>query len=1271
MKKKLLLRLQSCPDLFRVSFARNTFLLISMFVISLSGFAQGPGCPNVFAGDDVDLDCNETCTDLTASFLQTGETTTYAVSSIPYAPPFPFTGGTPVSVDIDDRWSNAINLPFDFCFYGQTYTQMVIGSNAVVSFDVATNAPNSFCDWSFDETIPNPALFRTTIFGPYMDTNPAVAGSGQINYTVFGDAPCRTMVVNFPEIPYFSCTTSKLTSQIVIYETTNVVEVYIQNRPGGCTWNDGNAVIGIQNQTGLIGESAPGRNTGNWSATNEAWRYTPNGESNVEFSWLDADGNVIGTDTTITVCPTDASTVYTAQAIYTNCNGDVVVETDDVQVNLGGSFDITLELGPDLSFCDVPSYEIVPEIVGDVTGATFLWSPGGETTPTITVTETGTYTLEITKDGCTLTDSVTIIFLTSPDCTIEPECEGVDFNEDFGAGLGRGESPYTNYTFKATGQIDDGEYALVSTSTDLNTGWFADMQDHTGDLNGRMMFVNASIAPDEFYRRTITLAPNTDFTFNAWITTVYDTNSSVCPGNGIPSNVIFRIEDNVGNTIAETNTGDIENGTVPRWFEYSINFNTLNNTDVQLVLINNSGGGCGNDLAIDDITLRHGTIQPVIVTPPDLTACAPAGEAGVFNLEDQIPIVLDGQDPALFNVSFHTTELDAQANTNAITNPSAYENVSDPETIYVRVENVDQPSCFSIVSFELSIEDAVVLTNDLPSEVVICSTDAFPALDATATNTDIDISLVTYEWTDPNGTIVSTNPIYTPTMAGVHTVKLSFPACSETIFTIDVMVNDPPTLDLGPDKVICDGNPFEIIPTIVGDQTGITYLWSTGETTPTILVSDSGTYTLDITVGPCTVSDSIDISIGGPLTLDLGDDETLCTGDTFEIVPEIVGDTTGITYLWSTGETTPTITVSVSGTYILDITVGDCTASDSIDILITDPPLLDLGQDATFCAGTAFEIVPTITGTTTGITYLWSTGETTQTITVTESGTYTLDITVGSCIVSDSITITISDPVVVDLGDDFDSCFDGGTSLTATVEGNPQNVTYEWFLNGILLSGETGQMVPIFEAGEYTVVVTTAEGCTGQDSVVVGFRDNLEVAIDTQDFQTCPDQIHILTAVTSEEGVTYQWLLNGTPIQGATNNTLEISIASGLLGANTYTVIISVGGCTSEASVDVTLYPIGNCIISQGLSPNGDGYNDSLDLTFLNDRTGIKKLQIFNRYGTQVFEQVNYTNQWRGQTSGEKDLPTGTYFYVIDFAGNDEVYGQQHTGWIYLNQKAN
>ena len=110
--------------------------LLSLF-LSLNISAQAPGCPNIVAGPPITLQCTDSCTQLSSTFLATGETTSYGVSSIPYAPPYPYGLGTPTSVNTDDVWSNVISLPFTFCFFGNTYNQLVIGSNGVISFDVS------------------------------------------------------------------------------------------------------------------------------------------------------------------------------------------------------------------------------------------------------------------------------------------------------------------------------------------------------------------------------------------------------------------------------------------------------------------------------------------------------------------------------------------------------------------------------------------------------------------------------------------------------------------------------------------------------------------------------------------------------------------------------------------------------------------------------------------------------------------------------------------------------------------------------------------------------------------------------------------------------------------------------------------------------------------------------------------------------------------------------------------------------------------------------
>jgi gliding motility-associated-like protein len=123
-------------------------------------------------------------------------------------------------------------------------------------------------------------------------------------------------------------------------------------------------------------------------------------------------------------------------------------------------------------------------------------------------------------------------------------------------------------------------------------------------------------------------------------------------------------------------------------------------------------------------------------------------------------------------------------------------------------------------------------------------------------------------------------------------------------------------------------------------------------------------------------------------------------------------------------------------------------------------------------------------------------------------------------------------------------------------------------------------------------------------------------------------------------------------------------------GTDVFAVEISLGNCFDDAEVEIDLYDNAECIITEGLSPNTTpGQNDCLDLTFLNDRTGINKLTVYNRYGREIYSESNYTDSWCGQDSNQNIVSTGTYYYVIDIAGDDPVFGSVKKGWIYINRE--
>ncbi len=344
-----------------------TTLLLPSFI-----FGQLNGCPEVKITDinnneTIYINCNsdDGCVDLVANYPETGTPTNYTVEEIDYAPIFPFTGlANPISVNTDDVWSDPkVILPFNFCFYNQEYSEAVVSSNGAISFDISTINDNGYndsadeCAWEFNLSIPNgqfpstaePKKIVNAIYGVFHDIDPSEGG--QIGWELFGDYPCRRLVVSYYQVPLFDCINVNSTFQMVLYESTNIIEVYIEKKSTCDDWNNGNSLLGIQNATGSEGLTPSGRNTGKWTTENEAWRFAPSGPSNTQITWYDdATGSIIATgQNEISVCPT-AIHNYRAEVVYTLCDGNTITSSDTTSVE----FTDTIFSDPPLEYivCD-------------------------------------------------------------------------------------------------------------------------------------------------------------------------------------------------------------------------------------------------------------------------------------------------------------------------------------------------------------------------------------------------------------------------------------------------------------------------------------------------------------------------------------------------------------------------------------------------------------------------------------------------------------------------------------------------------------------------------------------------------------------------------------------------------------------------------------------------------------------------------------------------------------------------------------------------------
>jgi gliding motility-associated-like protein len=188
------------------------------------------------------------------------------------------------------------------------------------------------------------------------------------------------------------------------------------------------------------------------------------------------------------------------------------------------------------------------------------------------------------------------------------------FFEDFGTGFNYGPAliaGVTNYSYVNSGFPQDGQYTLYNRTNLIPNNWLYSL-DHTPDnqpngLDGKCLIVNASNTPGQFYKKTVTnLCSNTTFEFSAWLINIYNASAGACPGTGIPINITFEIWNSTDTILLQSgNTGNIDGTSNPIWNQFGLVFTMgAGQTSVILKIRNNGAGGCGNDLAIDDIMFR-------------------------------------------------------------------------------------------------------------------------------------------------------------------------------------------------------------------------------------------------------------------------------------------------------------------------------------------------------------------------------------------------------------------------------------------------------------------------------------------------------------------------------------------------------------------------------------------------------------------------------------------------------------------------------------------
>ncbi|MBC7776556.1 MAG: choice-of-anchor I family protein [Phycisphaerae bacterium] len=309
--------------------------------------------------------------------------------------------------------------------------------------------------------------------------------------------------------------------------------------------------------------------------------------------------------------------------------------------------------------------------------------------------------------------------------------------------------------------------------------------------------------------------------------------------------------------------------------------------------------------------------------------------------------------------------------------------------------------------------------------------------------------------------------------------------------------------DLGQDFVTC--GPLEAF-LALGGQGFTQATWSDGNTDVNRIIDSAGTYAVAaVNQYGCIARDTITLGQSDFPAVNLGENQSLCPGATVTLDAGIFQ-----TYNWSNGATTQTISVNNSGGYAVSVTNQfGCEGVDFVFLTSAQNPTVELGPNKNLCAGQTL----TLDAGNIGASYLWSNGETTQTIAANLAGAYTVNVTSPEgCVGSDAVTLVNAATPNVDLGNDITTC--EGQAVTLS-NGYPGAAT-------IWSTGATSVNISVEASGTYSVQVTLVTGCSDTDTVrvtVLPTSSNLVIG------NACPGEFFEYNGIQITAGASQQFTL--------------------------------------------------------------------------------------------------------------------------------------------------
>ena len=769
-------------------------------------------------------------------------------------------------------------------------------------------------------------------------------------------------------------------------------------------------------------------------------------------------------------------------------------------------------LGPDTTICG-NRLVLNPKIGG--TGVNYLWSPGNQTSTTISVTNSGYYAVKAQRPGqnCFGTDTILVTLNPTPqfslgndttncgDITVGATVPGMNYLWSSGSiGNSITASSPGNYWLKVTNP-NNGCTAVDSIQVNAYQKQNFTLGNDISQCGGSVT-LNAGIVGDHVqyvWNNSSATAQITTSNTGMYSVLVYDSTSTCSYSDSInvliksgPSfsfgpdrSICYPEELSVGssNFTKTWSNGDTSESI---W---------VSTSGIYWVTVTNTQNGC----SLTDSVLITKLTPPTVTISNDTIICGKQ-----------------------FKIQSKTTNAVRYSWSNGDTTSSIVADTSGNYLLTVFASN----GCTANDSISLTIDPVKV---NLGLDTTHCG--------PISLSTNISGFQYTTTWLPNIGSGSQVNISSTGTY--MVNISNSFTGCSSKD-TIQVTIKQVPSVEIGNDTTIC-GNQLFVQNYFTNANTN--YLWNGVSGQSNMMVNQTGKYTLTAInkTSGCSVSDSIDVVLNPIPAIFIGNDAMAC--NQYAIVGNL--QILDYHYQWNTPDTGNIGLATQTGLYTAWVTnrITGCSASDSVYITINKNPQFSLGNDTTTC----FNGPILGTGLPTGLQYLWNNNAVSSSIPATTSGTYWVTLTnpITSCFATDTILVFI-DTVEVNLAANTSAC----DSLTILGSINQSNLNVTW-----LPSYPPVLIRTITQSDTYYLTATNPlTGCTATDSQIVQIDVTPTVTLGNDTLFCTNDSVPVIAVGTASK---YTW------------NTGFVGSKYFVHNAGIYSVVASNNQCIATDTIQV------------------------------------------------------------------------------------------------------